>query len=105
VTTARRSPLLPDVPTIAEAGLPGFDFPIWYGLWVRAGTSAAVVEKIGKDVDRVLASPDLRVWLAEHGAERMTMTQPEFARFVWSESDAAARLMESARPSGTLKER
>jgi tripartite-type tricarboxylate transporter receptor subunit TctC len=50
VTTAKRSTLLPEVPTIAEAGLAGFEFPIWYGIWVRAGTPAPVVDKIAKGV-------------------------------------------------------
>src|SRR5580704_13534807 len=82
VTTKIRSNLLPEVPTIAEAGVPGFDYPIWYGVWVPAGTPAGVVDKLAKDIARVLAAPELRGWLKEHGADRMSMTQPEFARFV-----------------------
>jgi len=96
VTTARRSTLLPEVPTIAEAGVAGFDFPIWYGVWVPAGTPAGVVEKLAKDIARVLAGPDLRDWVAKHGGEPMSMTQPEFARFVQSESESAARLIKAA---------
>jgi tripartite-type tricarboxylate transporter receptor subunit TctC len=97
VTTARRSALLPHVPTIAEAGVAGFDFPIWYGIWVPAGTPAAVVDQLSKDISRVLAEPDLRDWIAQHGGEPMTMTQPEFARFVHGESESAAPLSESWR--------
>jgi tripartite-type tricarboxylate transporter receptor subunit TctC len=93
VTTARRSTLLPQVPTIAEAGVAGFDFPIWYGIWVPAGTPATVVDKLSKDIGRVLAGPDLRDWIAKHGGEPMRMTQPEFARFVQGESESAAQLM------------
>jgi tripartite-type tricarboxylate transporter receptor subunit TctC len=93
VTTVRRSTLLPEVPTIAEAGLAGFDFPIWYGIWVPAGTPAAVVDKLSRDIGRVLAGPDLRDWITKHGGEPMSMTQPEFARFVQSESESAARLV------------
>ncbi len=48
VTTTNRSNLLPEVPTIAEAGVPGFDYPIWYGVWVPAGTPAGVVDKVNK---------------------------------------------------------
>ena len=98
VTTARRSALLAHVPTIAEAGVAGFDFPIWYGIWVPAGTPAAVVDKLSKDVGRVLAEPDLRDWIAQHGGEPMRMTQPEFARFVQGESESAARLISSRNP-------
>jgi tripartite-type tricarboxylate transporter receptor subunit TctC len=93
VTTARRSALLPEVPTIAEAGVAGFDFPIWYGIWAPAGTPTGVVNKLSNDIARVLAGPDLRDWLAKHGGEPMSMTQPEFARFVQSESESAAQLV------------
>lgn len=93
VSTARRSTLLPDVPTIAEAGVAGFDFPIWYGIWAPAGSPAGVVNKLSRDIARVLAEPDLRDWIAKHGGEPMSMTQSEFARFVQGESESAARLI------------
>lgn len=96
VTTKSRSHLLPKVPTIAEAGVPGFDYPIWYGVWVPAGTPAAVVDKLANDIARVLAAPELRAWLEEHGADRMRMTQPEFARFVLDESESANRIVKAA---------
>jgi tripartite-type tricarboxylate transporter receptor subunit TctC len=97
VSTARRSVLLPEVPTIAEAGVAGFDFPIWYGIWVPAGTPARVVDKLAKDIGRVLAGSDLRDWVAKRGGEPMGMTQPEFAHFVLSESESAARIIKAAR--------
>jgi tripartite-type tricarboxylate transporter receptor subunit TctC len=90
VTTVRRSTLLPQVPTIAEAGVAGFDFPIWYGIWAPAGTPTGVVDKLSKDIACVLAGWDLRDWIARHGGEPMNMTQQEFARFVRSESESAA---------------
>jgi tripartite-type tricarboxylate transporter receptor subunit TctC len=96
VTTRSRSPLLPGVPTIAEAGVPDFDYPIWYGVWVPAGTPAGVVDKLAKDIRRVLAAPELHAWLEEHGADRMSMTQPEFARFVLKESESAERIIKAA---------
>jgi tripartite-type tricarboxylate transporter receptor subunit TctC len=96
VSTKKRSPLLPEVPTIAEAGIPGFDYAVWYGVWAPAGTPAGVVEKLAKDVARALAAPDLRDWLAKRGAEPMSMTQSEFARFVQSESESAARIIKDA---------
>jgi len=96
VTTKGRSSLLPEVPTIAEAGVPGFDYPIWYGIWVPAGTPSAVVEKLAKDIARALAAPDLHDQLAKHGADPMSMTQPAFARFVLRENDSAARIMKAA---------
>jgi len=96
VTTKKRSSLLPEVPTITEAGVPGFDYPIWHGVRVPAGTPAAVVDKLAKDIAWVLAAPELRAWLEEHGADRMSMTQPEFARFVLEESESAKRVVKAA---------
>ena len=96
VSTKKRSNLLPEAPTIAEAGVAGFDYPIWYGVWVPAGTPAAVVDKLAKDIARVLAAPDVRDALAKHGADPMSMTQPDFERFVLSESKTAARIIEAA---------
>jgi len=93
VTTMKRSPLLPEVPTIAEAGVPGFDFPIWYGAWVPAGTSAEIIEKIEAGIARALSAPDVIARLAHHGAEPMRMTQAEFATFVRREAETAARIV------------
>ena len=55
-----------------------------------------MVDKLAKDIRRTLAAPDLRDWLATHGADPMSMTQPEFERFVLSESESAARTMKAA---------
>jgi tripartite-type tricarboxylate transporter receptor subunit TctC len=55
-----------------------------------------VVDKLAKDIARVITAPDLRAWLEEHGADPMIMTQPEFARFVVSESENAARIAKAA---------
>ena len=96
LTTKRRSPLLPEVPTISEAGVAGFDYPVWYGVWAPAGTPPGVVDKLANDITRSVVAPDLRDSLAKHGADPMSMTQPEFARFVVSESESAARIIEGA---------
>jgi tripartite-type tricarboxylate transporter receptor subunit TctC len=96
VTTQKRSLLLPEVPTIAEAGVPGFDYPIWYGVWVPAGTPAEVVDKLAKDIARALAAPDVLDRLAKHGADPMSMTQTEFGRFAQSENESASRIIKTA---------
>lgn len=96
VTTTRRSPLIPEVPTIAEAGLAAFSFPIWYGVWVRSGAPEEVVEGLVKDIGCVLARQEVSDWIAEHGGERMYMTQPEFADFVLSEIKSAAQIIKAA---------
>jgi tripartite-type tricarboxylate transporter receptor subunit TctC len=95
VSSARRSLLLPEVPTIAEAGVAGFDYSIWYGVWAPARTPAPVIDKIALDIARVLTAPDLREWLTNLGGQPMSMTQPAFARFAIAESDSAARIINS----------
>jgi len=96
VSSARRSSVLPEVPTVAEAGVAGFDYEIWYGIWAPAGTPTAVVHKLEKDIARALAAPDVRDRLAKYGADPMNMTQAEFSRFVRSESESAARIIKAA---------
>jgi tripartite-type tricarboxylate transporter receptor subunit TctC len=96
VSTKKRASLVPEVPSIAEAGVADFDYPMWYGVWTPAGTPAGVVDKLAKDIAGALAAPDLREWLAKHGTDPMSMTQPEFARFVLSESESAARIIKTA---------
>jgi tripartite-type tricarboxylate transporter receptor subunit TctC len=64
---------------------------------VPAGTPAAVVNKLAKDIERALAAPDVLDRLAKHGAEPMSMTQSQFARFVLNESESASRIIKAAR--------
>jgi tripartite-type tricarboxylate transporter receptor subunit TctC len=96
VTTKRRSILLPGIPTIAEAGVAGFDFPIWYGIWVRAGTPARVIAQLEQDLRKALADRDLLDWIAQHGGEPMNMTRSQFAKFVLDESKTAAKILKAA---------
>jgi tripartite-type tricarboxylate transporter receptor subunit TctC len=96
VSSARRSALLPDAPTIAEAGVPGFEFSFWNGLWAPAGTPPALVERIAADVRRALSQPELRERLTAVGAEPMSMTPAEFSRFVQSEIEDSARIARAA---------
>lgn len=96
VSTARRSPWLPDVPTVAEKGIDGFDFPIWYGAWVRAGTSAHIVRSLGNDLSGAMASSELKGWCTRHGAEPMRIATTEFARFVSDEARRAAMIIQRA---------
>jgi tripartite-type tricarboxylate transporter receptor subunit TctC len=96
VSTAKRSSALPNVPTIAEGGLPGFDYNLWVGLWAPAGTPQDVVDKINADVAKVLAMPDMRERLAALGAEPMTMTPAEFRKFMRDEMDDSAKVVKAA---------
>jgi tripartite-type tricarboxylate transporter receptor subunit TctC len=96
VSGAKRLTAMPNVPTVAEAGLPGYDAKLWYGLWAPAGTPKAVVEKLSKDVARALAAPDVRDQLAKLSAEAMSMTPIEFARFVGAEARDVAQTVKLA---------
>ncbi len=86
VTTAKRSPELPDVPTIAEAGVPGYEATSWFGMFAPAGTPAPVVAKLNATIVKVLAMPDIKKKLAEQGAEAAGETPEQFAAFIQKES-------------------
>ena len=96
VSSARRSSVLPEVPTLAEARVSGFDYTIWYGIWAPAGTAARVVNKLAKNIALAVAAPDVRERLAKNGADPMSMTQTEFAHFVTMEHQSAARVIRAA---------
>ncbi len=96
VSTAKRSSALPNVPTIAESGLNGFDYNLWVGLFAPAGTPADVVEKINKDIARALQSADIKERLANLGAESMPMSPTEFKAFVRTEIDDSAKVIKAA---------
>lgn len=96
VSSRQRSGLLPDVPTIAEAGLAGFEDSIWFGIWTRAGIPARVAGKLADDIARALAAPDLRERLTKLGTEPMSMAPADFSRFVRGEMEAAARVTRAA---------
>jgi tripartite-type tricarboxylate transporter receptor subunit TctC len=97
VTTARRSPALPDTPTVAEAGVAGYDFPIWYGVWAPAGTSPILRDRIARDITAVISEPDVRAWLVTHGMEPCSLSPAAFARFVIDETTRAAHILRAAR--------
>ena len=96
VSSAKRLSTMPELPTVGEAGVPGYDAMLWYGVWAPAGTPVAVVDNISKDIERALAAPDVREGLAKLGAETTSMTPFEFARFVQSEAESVARIVKAA---------
>ena len=96
VSSAKRSSLLANVPTIAESGLQGFEYNLWVGMFAPAGVPADVVEKINRDVNRVLREPDVRDRMTALGAEAMQMTPAEFDKFVRMEMDDAAKVVKAA---------
>jgi len=85
VTTAKRSAALPDMPTIAESGVPGYDTGSWFGVLAPAGTPKDIVDKLSAAIAKSLATPDVRTRLAHEGAEPVGNTPEQFAAFIKSE--------------------
>lgn len=96
VTSDRRSSELPDVPTLAEAGLPGFDMTTWYAVYVTAGTPPDVVAKLQAELIRIVALPDVQAKLRGLGGEPGTMSVEQFTRFNVQEYERFGRLIREA---------
>jgi tripartite-type tricarboxylate transporter receptor subunit TctC len=96
VTTARRSAAVPDLPTMAEAGVPGFDISTWYGLWAPRGTPREIVERLATDTARILKLPEVRERYAALGAEPVGSGPDEFAAFCRSELAKWARVVKES---------
>ncbi|HWH40189.1 MAG TPA: tripartite tricarboxylate transporter substrate binding protein [Usitatibacter sp.] len=86
IASPKRSPQLPDVPTVAQSGLPGFDVTSWYGIVTRSGTPPAVVQKIQHDMAEALRSPDVRAKLGGLGLEPVGDTPQQFDAIIRAES-------------------
>jgi tripartite-type tricarboxylate transporter receptor subunit TctC len=86
IASPQRSTQLPDVPTVAESGLPGFDVTSWYGLVVRAGTPPEIVQKISRDASEALRSEEVRGKLAGLGLDPVGNTPEQFEKLIASES-------------------
>ena len=96
VTSASRFGPFPDVPTLSESGLKGFDVNGWWGLWAPAGIPAQAKTKLVKDVAQALASADLREKLISKGFEPMNMTPAQFSKLIKKEQDNAAKTLKAA---------
>lgn len=96
VTGAKRSEILPDLPTVAESGLPGYEAVGWFGLLAPAATPRAVVGKLSEDVTRVLAEAGVRAKMQSLGADPGGNTPEEFARFIREDQAKWSRLMREA---------
>ena len=91
VSSSKRFALMPDTPTVAEAGVPGFELTGWYGVYVPAGTPRPIVNRLHGDIVRVLNQPDVRERLSGMGAELVGNTPEQFAAFMQSEIAKWAR--------------
>jgi tripartite-type tricarboxylate transporter receptor subunit TctC len=85
ITSAKRSPALPDIPTMAEAGVPGFEITAWFGIMAPGTTPQPLVQKISADVQRVVAMPDIRNRILADASEPVGNRPEEYAAFIQSE--------------------
>jgi tripartite-type tricarboxylate transporter receptor subunit TctC len=96
ITTAARSPALPDIPTIAEAGVPGYEAVQWSGLLAPAGTPQDVINRLHKEVTAILRAPDVRDRLTADSAEIVAGTPAEFSEFLKAELVKWANVVKAA---------
>lgn len=96
VTTAQRSPVLPNVPTVAETALPGFEMEGWGGLWAPANTPKAVLNQLSNEVARILALPDIRERLQSEGVVPKSSTPEEFAKFTRAEIEKLGKVVKAS---------
>ncbi len=94
MTSASRSPALPELPTIAESGFAGFDTGSWIGLLAPAGTSSGIISKISADLREVLALPDTKNTLITQGATPWPMTPEQFAARINSDRQRYGKIIE-----------
>jgi tripartite-type tricarboxylate transporter receptor subunit TctC len=96
VTSSTRSPALPNVPTIAEAGLPGFEASSWFGVLAPAGTPKDIVDRLSREIAKALATPEMRERLSAQGADSVGSTPEKFAEHIKSEIDKWAKVVKAS---------
>jgi tripartite-type tricarboxylate transporter receptor subunit TctC len=96
VTNSKRSPIVPNVPTVAESGLPGFEALQWFGIFVPAGTSRDIVAKVNADIVKALKLPDIRERMTALGAEVVGSTPEQFAGFVKADTAKWAKVVKQS---------
>ena len=99
VTTAKRSVALPDVPTLEEAGLPGFDMGTWFGMLAPAGTPKDIVARLNADMVKIIQSPEFRKKTDDIGADPIANTPEQMARQIKDDTARFARLVKEAKVS------
>ncbi len=95
-TGTRRSSVLPDVPTIAEAGVPGYETTIWLGLMAPKGTPQPVVDKLNAEITKIVNLPDVKKTWAVQGAVPMAMTPKEFEAYLYKDIEKWANVVKTA---------
>jgi len=96
VTTLERAPALPNVPTLSEAGVPGYEASGWYGVFVRKGTPQPIIDKLRNEVATIINLPEVRKNLELEGAQPIGNTPQEFGAFVKAEREKWSKVVTEA---------
>jgi tripartite-type tricarboxylate transporter receptor subunit TctC len=96
MATLERSPVMPDVPTIAEQGLQGFNVASWFGIMAPAGTPGAIVQRVYSEVARIVETAEMKKFLLSQGAEPMLMEPAKFGAFLKSETEKWGKVVKAA---------
>jgi tripartite-type tricarboxylate transporter receptor subunit TctC len=96
VSSAKRAAIVPDIPTLAEAGLAGYDLSLWFGMWARAGTPAAVVQKLNAQVNAIVRGKDVNEQFGRIGIAAAPMSTADFAKFVREQMGTFRRIAREA---------
>jgi tripartite-type tricarboxylate transporter receptor subunit TctC len=96
VTTAKRTQALPDVPSIAEAGVPGYEATQWFGVLAPAGTPRPIIDRLNQEMVKLLKSPDVRDRLIADGTDPAPTTPEEFAAYIKSETEKWTKVIKAA---------
>lgn len=96
VTSLNRTALLPDLPTVSEAGVPGYEMTSWYGVLAPNGTPRGVIQKLNSDLVRAIRIPEVSEKLIEAGAEPVANTPEQYAAFIRSELKKWAKVVQES---------
>jgi tripartite-type tricarboxylate transporter receptor subunit TctC len=95
-SASKRSSVLPDVPTIAEAGVPGYESTIWLGIMAPAGTPKAIVDKLNAEINKVINRPDVKAAWDKQGAVALTMSPAEFDAYLRKDIEKWAKVVKES---------
>ncbi len=93
-TGTKRSALMPDVPTIAEAGVPGYEATIWLGIMAPAGTPKPVIAKLNAEINKVINQPDVKAMWEKQGAVPMVKSPEEFEKYLRADIEKWAKVVQ-----------
>jgi tripartite-type tricarboxylate transporter receptor subunit TctC len=97
VTTSKRASTLPDVPTVAESGVPGYEYSTWYGLLSPAGVPRAIVDQLNKATVAVLKTPQIQQRYVSQGLDPIPSTSAHFATYLKSETEKWTKVVRAAK--------